>query len=298
MTVRMGAPAVTLALGMLLTGAGQMMSSGARAEKPSEAGAPAWELKGSRIIACCCVAPCPCRINKPPTNCHGCDASTVVRIESGQIGGTRLDGLSFAIVGRSFSEDPKLNWSTVYVSDRANEEQLRALTGLLEAGVKALGGRARHLAGSALGIRQAPITYEITADGRGHNARIPGILDLKTRSIILPGRTNPAVSSGIFDDYGDQFVHADCLAHRYHDSRIRRGWDLTARQANQADFTLNPERLAAGGIGWGCWSAHADFGSTERYQEQLIGHPDAPARAAAPAKPACCAPRAKKGGKR
>ena len=30
-----------------------------------------WEMHGSRLIGCCCTPPCPCRINKKPTHCHG-----------------------------------------------------------------------------------------------------------------------------------------------------------------------------------------------------------------------------------
>jgi hypothetical protein len=218
------------------------------------------------------VAPCPCRINKPPTYCHGCDATTVVRIERGFLGQVRLDGIAFALVGRSFSEDPERNWNYGYVSDQATPEQFRALQGMFAQNLQALGLKARHLAGRSLGMRQAPLTTRISADGRTHAATIPGVLELETRSIILPGRRKPVVSSGIFDDYSDQFVHADTLAHTYRDPASGYEWDLTGRQANQAEFVLNPERLAAGGLGWGCWSAHADLGARDRYQEQLIGH--------------------------
>jgi len=230
-----------------------------------------WELKGSRIIACCCGSPCPCRLNKPPMNCHGCDSTTAVRIDKGTIGKTRMDGVTFAIVGRAYAEKPAENWISIYVSNKATPEQLKALQGLLEAGGKALGTRAPYIAGKFLGMRSVPMTYTISADRREHRAIITGILDLKTRSIILPGRTKPVVSEGIFDDYGDRFVHAECLAHTFMDRQIGYRWDLSGRQSNQAEFTLTSERVAKGDIGWACWSAHADFGSKDQYQERLVG---------------------------
>lgn len=239
-----------------------------------DAAVPRIDLKGSRIIACCCAAPCPCRINKPPMHCHGCDATTVVRIDKGYLGKTRMDGVLFAVIGRSFSENPRKNWNYVYVADTATKEQVAALQAMFEANGKALGSKGPYIAGSPVGMRQVPMTYTISADGREHNAVISGILQLETRSIVLPGRKQPVLSSGIFDAFGDGFVHADCLAHRYQDTQINYAWDLTGRQANQADFELTNERLAQGGIGWGCWSAHADLGSKDRYQEQLVGHDD------------------------
>ena len=70
--------------------------------------------------------------------------------------------------------------------------------------------------------------------------------------------------------YWHLFVHPECLTHTYDDTQIKQSWDLTGRQCNQADFNLNSDTAAKGGLGWGCWSAHAQFGSTDRYQEQII----------------------------
>ena len=49
------------------------------------------------------------------------------------------------------------------------------------------------------------------------------------------------------------------------------GLYLTGRQSNFAEFTLNPDRVKQGAIGWGCWTAHSDYNDKEPYQEQLIG---------------------------
>jgi len=185
-------------------------------------------------------------------SCHGCDFTTAVRIDRGYLGKTRMDGVKFTIVGRAFGEKPAENWSYVYVSDKTTPDQAKALQGMLEAGGKALGSKGQYIAGKFLGMRPVPMTYTISADRREHSAIIPGILDLKTRSIILPGRKKPVVSEGIFDDYGDRFLHAECLAHTFKDPQINYQWDLTGRQSNQAEFTLTSERVAKGDIGWAC----------------------------------------------
>jgi hypothetical protein len=231
---------------------------------------PELELTGSRIIACCCPSPCPCRINKKPTHCHGCDHSDAVHVEKGHIGGVRMDGVTWVVTGRGFGQDTASNWVYVYVSDNATDEQFKALQGMLNADVASWGPKAAHLAGKFVGMRKVPITY--TKDGGEWSTTIPGILELRTRAIYNPGRKNPAMSTGILDAFGDRFVHADCLVHKLHDAETGYQWDLTGRQCNQADFVLDRERIAKGGIGWGCWTAHADLGDKEPYGEQLIGH--------------------------
>jgi len=231
-----------------------------------------WELAGSRIIACCCHSPCPCRINYKPTHRHGCDFTTAVHIDRGQINGVSMDGMMWIVTGGVFGEDAKRNWNRIYISDKATDEQHAALMRFFEAGTVDM-GKAEHLAGKSLGIRRAPMQWKVSEDRRTWSAVIPGTLEVTTRAIILPGHKKPVVSSGIFDDFGDSFVHADCITHHYDDAEIAQSWDLAGQQANQANFVLNPSRVGKGGIGWACWSAHAALGDTSRskYQE-TAGH--------------------------
>jgi len=234
---------------------------------PAEIGA-AFELKGSRIIGCCCPSPCPCRLNKKPFHCHGCDHTDAVHIDSGHIGGVRMDGFTYVFIGRGFGEDTAKNWVYVYVTDKATEAQMKAFGAMLDEDVKAMGPKAPHLAGKFVGMRKVPITYTVSADKKEYGVTIPGILEFKTRAIVNPGQKNPVVSTGIMDAFGDRFVHADCLVHKYKDATINYEWDLTGRQSNQAEFVLDNARMAQGGIGWGCWTSHVDFGDKEKYGEQ------------------------------
>jgi hypothetical protein len=143
---------------------------------------------------------------------------------------------------------------------------------MLEADMKAWGAKAQYLAGEFKGMRKVPIAYEVSADRREYRASIPGILDLHTKAIVVPGHREPVVSTGILDAFGDRLVHADALAHKYNDPEIKYAWDLTGRQSNTADFVLDNRRKAQGAIGWGCWTAHVDFKDQERYQEQMVKH--------------------------
>ena len=251
-------------------------ASASKEKAAAPAAAPAFELVGSRIIGCCCGAPCPCRINKKPFHCHGCDHTDAVHIDRGHIGNVRMDGLSWVVVGRGFGEDPAKNWVVVYLDEKATPEQEKVLVDTLSADLKAWGPKAKHLAGAFKGVKRVPIAYTVSADRRAWEASIPGILELKTVAHVNPGHAEPVVSTGIFDAFGDRFIHADCLKHTYEDKALGYKWDLTGRQANWADFRLTPERVGRGAIGWGCWTAHAEYKDSEKYQEQLRddhGHP-------------------------
>lgn len=236
-----------------------------------EPAAPKWTLKGSRIIACCCAPPCPCRINKPPFHCHGCDYTTAVHVDEGTLGATDMAGVSWVVTGRGFGERVEANWAYVYVSDNATDAQMEALKGMFDDMARTAGDKAPYLIGKLLGMRKVAVAYTVSEDRRQYDCVIDGILELRTKAIVLPGRDAPAMSTGIFDDFGDRFVHADTVVHTYGDKETGYSWNLKDRQSNQADFTLTSEQVASRGIGWACWSAHAALGSKDTYGEQETG---------------------------
>lgn len=130
-------------------------SGGAKAEGPD------WKLEGTRLIACCCAAPCSCRINKPPMQAHGCEYTTAVHVDRGHIGKTDLAGLTWMQVGLGFGEDKTKNWVVVYVSDKATDEQYNAFKSWLQAGVGAIGEKKlAYLAGAFVGFKRVPMRWE------------------------------------------------------------------------------------------------------------------------------------------
>lgn len=246
-------------------------ASGAGA-KAAESEVADWELDGWRVIACCCAAPCPCRINKKPMNCHGCDHTDVVHVERGTLGGTSMDGVTWIVVGRGFGQDVEGNWAQVYVDERASDAQVKAVGDFLAGAVQGWGARAPYLAGKFLGVREVPMSVTVSSDRTEYAASIPGVLALETRAIFNPGRMQPVVSTGIMDSFGDRFVHSDTPVHTFDDPSIGHAWDLTGKQSNQAEFVLNQRRVDEGHLGWGCWSAHTSFGDGEPYGEEQVGH--------------------------
>ncbi|KAF0244313.1 MAG: hypothetical protein FD180_2640 [Planctomycetota bacterium] len=260
---RFPAGALMAALALLACGCSSNESA---SEKP--AAKAAFDLEGWRLIGCCCGSPCPCRVNKKPLHCHGCDHSDAVHIDKGYAGHVDFSGMTWVVVGRGFGQDTKENWVYVYVADTATEEQYKALGEMLTADLKSWGDKAAHLAGKFVGMRKVPLTTKLDADGRGWTVSIPGILELKTRAIVNPGRTEPVRSTGVMDAWGDSFTHCEPVTHTLTDKLTGYSWNLSGRQANFAEFHLTPEKKAAGG-GWGCWTANAEYGDKGPYEEQL-----------------------------
>lgn len=209
---------------------------------------------------------------------HGCEYTTAVHIEKGYIGRTRMDGVTWMQVGLGFGEDVGKNWVIVYVDEKATEEQFKALQAWMDSGMKELNQKKiPYLAGAFVGFKRVPMTWEAAKDREEYRTTISGILDLKIKTIHNPGHPEPVTSAGILDDFGNKFVHAETLVHSYKDPDPMLakydGWDLKGRQSNHADFVIGTEVKTSYVVGWGCWSAHKDFGTTGDYQERKVGHP-------------------------
>jgi hypothetical protein len=80
---------------------------------------PKWSLRGEYMESCNCDYLCPCIYTNPQeaaTHDH-CTAVMVFRIAQGNFGGTRLDGLKFALVIRSGPVIADGNWLFAGVVD-------------------------------------------------------------------------------------------------------------------------------------------------------------------------------------
>src|SRR5262249_18373763 len=92
-----------------------------------------WRISGEYFEACSCGFVCPCPTSglaAPPTKGH-CDAGLVFHIDRGEHGGTKLDGLNFAILLRTPGPMIAGNWTVgVIVDERASAAQREALTAI------------------------------------------------------------------------------------------------------------------------------------------------------------------------
>jgi hypothetical protein len=138
----------------------------------------AWQIRGEYFETCSCDYLCPCitsNLTARPTQ-GWCTFAFVHHIDQGQSEEVQLDGLNFAIIGRTPEEMAKGNWTVGVITDsRATPEQQQAIVGIAsgQAGgpMAPLGG----LIGTFAGVEARPIQFD--KDALQRSASIPGMLD-------------------------------------------------------------------------------------------------------------------------
>ena len=146
-----------------------------------------WQISGQYFEACNCDAVCPCPTSglaAPPTKGH-CDAGLVFHVERGEYGGTRLDGLSFAVLLHTPGPMIQGNWTVgVIVDAQASPAQRDALAAIASGRSGGLMAALAPLIGHFGATEPRAITIE--GSGMQRSVVIPGVLDLAIEGI--PGR--------------------------------------------------------------------------------------------------------------
>ena len=95
----------------------------------------AYTISGTYLAACSCMNICPCPVDQTPTDPNGkgeCRGYAVFAIREGNLGGTDLGGVKFALYNLFPSNLTAGNWNLgVIVDEGASEEQAQALERIL-----------------------------------------------------------------------------------------------------------------------------------------------------------------------
>jgi hypothetical protein len=95
-----------------------------------------WKMSGQLEEACSCNAACPCWFDSKPTRMN-CSGGFVLFIDKGSYGNVPLDGLGAAFMGASPNGKTMMesigdwNFVTMYIDEKANPEQRKALAAIL-----------------------------------------------------------------------------------------------------------------------------------------------------------------------
>ncbi len=172
-----------------------------------------WQVSGEYCEACSCDSVCPCPTSglaAQPTKGY-CDAGLVFRVDRGQYGSTRLDGLSFAVLLHTPGPMIQGNWTVgLVVDERASKEQRDALTTI------------------ASGQGGGPIKFEM--NGMRRSVSIPGMLDIAIEGIAGAKPDEPVY----FDNVGHPAARRLALAKasRGHMHGFGINWDDTSGRNN------------------------------------------------------------------
>ena len=150
-----------------------------------------WSLRGEYMESCNCDYLCPCIYTNPQegaTHDH-CTAVMVFRIDEGNSGGTKLDGLKFALVIRSGRVMADGNWIFAgVVDDSASEAQRTALAAIVGGEAGGPPGMIRqNLVSDFRGVEFKPIDIRIDAHKRA--VSIPDVLAFEIEGVLSRNRS-------------------------------------------------------------------------------------------------------------
>ena len=156
-----------------------------------------WRMRGDVMEACSCATTCPCNFGSDPTPLP-CEVVIGWRIQDGNYGNTRLDGLSVVLYGRIPANVFLGNWTVgVYLDQRASQPQAQALGDIFAGNAGGWPAMLNSLIGNLLPPKQVPIQFQ-TVDGE-HNITIPGLLEVGSERVPNPLPGQPPLDPKVSD---------------------------------------------------------------------------------------------------
>lgn len=169
-----------------------------------------WKVEGQYFENCSCDVPCPCAVSFDlGADRDRCHAFLVFQVESGEIDGVDVSGVTVAAVVDSPKVMTEGNWRLgVLIDDQASDEQVDKLAAVFGG---QLGGPMEALAplvGEQLGLERVPM--EVSHESGTHRITVGGDGELEVQEIVPFGKENgePARLVGIFHPAGDDLAIA------------------------------------------------------------------------------------------
>jgi hypothetical protein len=160
-----------------------------------------WRLEGTYFENCPCDMVCPCTTSAltMPADAERCRVTLVFHIDSGEIEGVDVSGLTVAVL----ADTPPLmadgNWRVgMFMDAAASQEQAEKLgavfSGQLGGPMEALSG----LISEDLGMEVAPMDY--AEEGRRHRVKIGDFAEIEIEDFVPPQMPEGEVSklTGVF----------------------------------------------------------------------------------------------------
>jgi hypothetical protein len=171
----------------------------------------AWHLEGSYVETCSCELICPCNA----TFDHGatydyCRVVLVFKLESGDIEGTDVGGLTVAVIADTPKVMTEGNWKVgLFIDAAASDEQAEKLGGVFSGQMGGPMAALGPLIGEVLGVERVPI--EVSDDGLQHSVRIGDDVDFEIEDIVPFGIESgePVRFQGMFHPAGSNLTIAE-----------------------------------------------------------------------------------------
>lgn len=146
-----------------------------------------WRLDGTYFENCNCDVVCPCASSDlaAPADNERCRAFFAFHVDSGEVDGVNVGGLTVGLL----VDSPQLmisgNWRAgLFMDASASEEQAAKLAGVFSGQMGGPMGGLAPLIGEFMGIETAPIHY--SGSGRSHHVTIGDGVDVAVDDLASP----------------------------------------------------------------------------------------------------------------
>ena len=169
----------------------------------------AWKIEGQYFENCSCDVPCPCTVSLDlGADRDRCNAFLVFEVESGEVDGVDVSGLTVA----AMIDTPKVmsegNWRLgVLIDDQASDEQADKLAAVFGGQLGADGGIG-PLVSEPLGLERVPM--EVSHENGTHRIKVGDDGEVEVQEVVSLGREDgkPARLVSIFHPAGEDLTIA------------------------------------------------------------------------------------------
>src|SRR3954470_2619293 len=157
-----------------------------------------WRLSGTYFENCNCKVTCPCAVSgfAEPGDEERCIVLLAFHIDAGEIDGTDVSGLSYAVLADAPGAMAQGNWRVGLLMDSsASPEQAEALAGVASGQRGGPPAAFNPLIGELLGMEAAEIDF--LEDGRRHSVSIGEFADIEIEDFVPQGATEPTRLTGV-----------------------------------------------------------------------------------------------------
>jgi hypothetical protein len=170
----------------------------------------AWKLEGRYFENCPCGVPCPCTVSLSlGADTERCTPALIFHIDSGEVDGVDVSGLTVIAVGDAPRVMSDGNWNLgMVLDDKASDEQAQKLGAVFSGELGGPMGALAPLVGGNLGMERLPIEFE-SSDGR-HSVRAGDAIEIEVEDVVPFGveTGEPARLEGIFHPVSTAFTIA------------------------------------------------------------------------------------------
>lgn len=206
-------------------------------QEKKQAASAVYSLEGTLLEACSCNVLCPCWIGEDPDQGE-CFAFLSYHIDSGQIQGTDVSGLSLANVAHLPGNVLAGDWELVLlVDERASAQQRDQLIAVFSGELGGPMADFANLIGTVKAVKSVPIEHEVR--GGAGVIRIPGILEAEMEPYRSQAGLVTTLRDSIFSTVpGSPAWVSKATRHRVSLPEHGMEWEYEGRNAIQSEWKM------------------------------------------------------------